>query len=430
MIKGGRSTPLKIRRIVTLALIAIILVETGLLVYQIPAVNDRLAWRVDEFRGRLREYFFPHPETIATADPALMALMQGTLTAEKELEAAQTFTPTFAQIEGELPTVTPTASRAPVPASVTLSPFQHEYQGWNNCGPATLSMLLNFWGWDGNQTKAANALKPNREDKNVMPYELERFVLADSPYGVFNRMAGSLEDLRQMIAAGFPVLIEKGMIVPGRADLGWMGHYTLVVGFDDTTRTVLTQDSYYGPDTTVDYDSLLSDWRAFNYVYLVVYPREREIELAGILGPNADADANTLAALTLALQESRSLTGESLAYAYFNLGTVHVVRKEYTDAAFAYDMARSTGLPYRFLWYQTGPYFAYYYSGRYQDVIDLANATLYVQENLEESWYWRGLARYQLGDRQGAIDDWREALVRHPGFAPALEQLTQLGEVV
>jgi hypothetical protein len=40
------------------------------------------------------------------------------------------------------------------------------------------------------------------------------------------------------------------------------------------------------------------------------------------------------------------------------------------------------------------------------------------------------MARYQLGDRQGAIDDWREALVRHPGFAPALEQLTLLGEVV
>ncbi|MGB7538057.1 MAG: C39 family peptidase [Anaerolineales bacterium] len=423
---------MKIKRILTLALIAVILVETALLVYQIPAVNDRLAWRMEEFQAQLRGYFFPHSDTIATADPARMAMMQGTLTAAKDLAAAQTptVTPGVAQTEAELPSVTPSVTRAAVPASVTLSPFKHEFQGWNNCGPATLSMLLNFWGWDGNQTKAAKALKPNREDKNVMPYELERFVLEQSPYGVFNRMAGTLDDLRQLIAAGFPVLIEKGMIVPGRADLGWMGHYTLVVGYDDATRTVLTQDSYYGPDTTVDYDSLLYDWRAFNYVYLVVYARERESELAGILGPNADAEANTFAALELARRESQTLTGEPLAFAYFNLGTVHVARKEYVDAAFAYDMARNPGLPYRFLWYQTGPYFAYFYSGRYQDVVDLANATLYVQENLEESWYWRGMARFQLGDRQGAIDDWREALVRHPGFAPALDQLTQLGEVV
>ena len=30
----------------------------------------------------------------------------------------------------------------------------------------------------------------------------------------------------------------------------------------------------------------------------------------------------------------------------------------------------------RMMWYQTGPYFAYYYSARYQDVINLANTTL------------------------------------------------------
>jgi tetratricopeptide (TPR) repeat protein len=431
MDSGRRSKAPNIRRIITATLIVVILMETAALAYQIPAVNDRLAWRVEEFRARLRDYFFPHPDTIATVDPTRMAWMQGTLTAAKYSTAqTPTASPIGAQTESELPTVTPTATRPAVPESVVLPFSKHEYQGWNNCGPASLSMMLNFWGWGGNQTRIANALKPNREDKNVMPYELERYVLENTPYGVYNRMAGSLADLRQLIAAGFPVLLEKGLIVPGRADLGWMGHYTFVVGYDDRTRTVLTQDSYHGPNYTVDYDSLLYDWRAFNFLYLVVYPRDREAQVAGILGQNADSNLNTLIALDLAQRESQTLTGESLAYAYFNLGTVHVARKEYVDAAFAYDMARSLGLPYRFLWYQTGPYFAYFYSGRYQDVIDLANATLYVQENLEESWYWRGMARYQLGDRQGAVDDWREALVRHPGFAPALDQLTQLGEVV
>ncbi len=422
---------MKIRKALTLALIAIVLIETALLIYQIPAVNERLAWRIDEVRAQLRDYFFPHPDTIATADPSRMAMMQGTLTAVKFSGdgTAASPSPTYGATEAELPTVTPTASRPPIPAAVTLPFMKHEYQGWNNCGPASLSMMLNFWGWEGNQTKIANALKPNKEDKNVMPYELERYVLENTAYGVFNRTAGTLDDLRQLIAAGFPVLIEKGLVVPGREDLGWMGHYTFVVGYDDAQRILLTQDSYHGPDYPVDYDSLTYDWRVFNYIYLVVYPRDRETEVKGILGPNADIDLNNLAALELARREAASLQNESLAFAYFNLGSVHVARKEYVDAAFAYDMARKTGLPWRMLWYQTGPYFAYYYSGRYQDVIDLANFTLYVQENLEESWYWRGMARYALGDRQGAIDDWREALVRHPGFAPALEQLTLLGEV-
>jgi tetratricopeptide (TPR) repeat protein len=422
---------LKTRNAIALALVAIILIETALLVYQVPAVNDRLAWRVDELRAQLRDRLFPHPDTIATADPSRVAMMQGTMTAARILAEGTmpTVLPADAQTEIELPTVTPTASRAPLPSSVVIPFSQHEYQGWNNCGPASLSMMLNFWGWDGDQTRIAHALKPNREDKNVMPYELERYVVENTDYGIYNRMAGTLDDLRQLIAAGFPVLIEKGLIVPARPDLGWMGHYIFVVGYDDTERTLLTQDSYFGPDHTVEYDALTYDWRAFNYLYLVVYPREDQAQVAGILGPNADADFNTQAALELARRESQTLTGESLAFAYFNLGTAHVARKEYVDAAFAYDMARLPGLPWRFLWYQTGPYFAYFYSGRYQDVVDLANATLYVQENLEESWYWRGMARFQLGDRQGAIDDWREALVRHPGFAPALEQLNLLGEV-
>jgi hypothetical protein len=410
-------------------MIAVILIETALLVYQVPAVNDRLAWRVEEFRAQVRGVLFPHPDTIATADPSRVAMMQATLTAAKLSAAAASPSPTGNATEAELPTVTPTPSRPAVPDAVTIPFSRHEYQGWNNCGPASLSMLLHFWGFEGSQTTIANVLKPNKDDKNVMPYELEKFVLENTPYGVSIRTAGTLEDLRQLIAAGFPFLIEKGLIVPGREDLGWMGHYTFVVGYDDHTRTILTQDSYHGPDYSVDYDALLYDWRAFDFIYLIVYPRDRQAQLAAILGPNADLDQNQLATLDLARRETQTLQGESLAYAYFNLGSVHVARKEYIDAANAYDMARLQGLPYRFLWYQTGPYYAYYYAGRYQDVIDLATVTLNDQENLEESWYWRGMARFQTGNRQGAIDDWRQALIRHPGFAPALEQLQALGEV-
>ena len=421
---------MRTRKTLTLLLIAIVVIESALLVYRIPAVNERLAWRLDEIRAELRNYFFPHPDTIATADPSRIAMMEGTLTAAKlnEPSVSPSPSPTSEQAATELPTVTPTVTRAPAPASVVLPFTEHEFQGWNNCGPASLSMMLNFWGWEGKQTDIAPVLKPNREDKNVMAYELERYVLESTGYGIKVRTGGTLDDLRQLIAAGFPVMIEKGLEVAAR-NLGWMGHYTFVVGYDDGQRTILTQDSYYGPDTVVQYDSLMYDWRAFDFIYLVAYPWERDAELAGILGSSADLEANRLATLMLAQQETQTLEGQSLAFAYFNLGTVHVARFEYVDAAYAYDMARYLGLPWRFLWYQTGPYFAYFYSGRYQDVIDLANATLNVQENLEESWYWRGMARYQQGDRQGAIDDWREALVRHPGFTPALEQLSILGEV-
>ena len=80
------------------------------------------------------------------------------------------------------------------------------------------------------------------------------------------------------------------------------------------------------------------------------------------------------------------------------------------------------------MWYQTGPYWAYYYTGRYQDVINLATTTLDAMSEpvLEESYYWRALALQASGDNKGAIADLRASLKYHPGFEPALTQLQQL----
>jgi hypothetical protein len=416
-----------IKKVAIILLIAIGLVEAGLLLYQVPAIHNRLDWRLDELQAEARGFLYPHPQSIATPEQARLAMMAASLTADAKSGAA--LSPAAIETKAELPSVTPTATpfRTPGPASAFL-PFEwFEWEGYNNCGPASLAMTLNFWGWDGDQYTAAAYLKPNPDDKNVMPAEIERFVQEKTKYGILVRTGGTLDDLRGLIAGGFPVIIEKGLTVTER-DMGWMGHYDFVTGYFDDKRSFLTQDAYRGANYTVDYDAVMYDWRAFDFVYLVVYPKDREQEVTAILGPNADLDTNQANTLADAILDTQTVQGPSLAFAYFNLGSARVGRLEYADAASAYDMARYLGLPWRFLWYQIGPYVAYYHSGRYQDVIDLATATLKVQENLEESWYWRGMARMQLGDRPGAVADWREALKKHPGFTPALDQLAQLGE--
>jgi tetratricopeptide (TPR) repeat protein len=80
------------------------------------------------------------------------------------------------------------------------------------------------------------------------------------------------------------------------------------------------------------------------------------------------------------------------------------------------------------VWYQTGPYYAYYYTGRYYDVISLATSTLSIMEEpiLEETYVWRARARAALGDNAGAIDDLNKALLYHKDYAPALEELARL----
>ena len=141
----------------------------------------------------------------------------------------------------------------------------------------------------------------------------------------------------------------------------------------------------------------------------------------------------------LAEKEIQDLEGNNLFFAYFNKGTSHVALDQYSDAAIAYDQAFNLysqwdttkgNRPFRMMWYQTGPYWAYYYSARYADVINLATTTLedtIAKPELEESLLWRGRAFYMAGKTQLAIDDYRAALLIHPKWVPAIQALQDLG---
>ena len=240
--------------------------------------------------------------------------------------------------------------------------------------------------------------------------------------------------------AGFPVLVEKGYFetdVDG--NYTWMGHYQFVSGYDDSVEAMIVQDTYLdGPDFYIKNDEFLEGWRSFNYLFLVVYPRVREEEVLALLGDWVDPTWANQHALEIARLETTTLTGVDQFFAWYNLGTSYVNLADYVSAAQAYDQAfmayanlpDNNQRPFRMVWYQTGPYFAYYYSARYQDVLDLANTTFAtIQERLvlEESLYWRGMAKVALGDITGAEEDFRRSLVIHPGFTPTLEAMRNLG---
>jgi tetratricopeptide (TPR) repeat protein len=84
------------------------------------------------------------------------------------------------------------------------------------------------------------------------------------------------------------------------------------------------------------------------------------------------------------------------------------------------------------LWYIDGPYAAYHHTGRYQDVVELANTTFFAlgEYTLEESFYWRGLAKEALGDHNWALFDLRSAVELNPNYAPAQEALARLEAAV
>lgn len=409
--------------------------------FLLPPIRERLAWRVDALRSRIAYFFNPPDEAVFQPEqsPAFEAILA---TTRAEYAATLTPQPTSTPLPG--PSATPTITATPLPPVVALQGVKYEDQRnrWNYCGPANFSMALTFWGWKGNRDVIGKAIKPSDKDKNVMPYELVDYVTDEVPgLSALQRYGGDIETLKRLIAAGFPVVAEKGYYERDyTGKMGWMGHYQFITGYDDRNGTLLAQDTYLdGPNFAISYDKFLEGWRAFNYLFVVTYPSEREAEALHLLGPLADANTAAQLALERAQAESETLGGIDRFFAYFNVGTSHVALQQYADAAYAYDFAFQlyAGLtgdnsirPYRMMWYQTGPYFAYYYSGRYADVINLATTTLedtISEPVLEESLIWRGRAYYMAGRTEKAIADYRAALKVHPNWPPAVQALRDLG---
>lgn len=314
------------------------------------------------------------------------------------------------------------------PSSARLFGFTHVKQTWNNCGPANITMALSYFGWRDDQSVAAAFLKPDKEDKNVNPGEMVAFVNERTQVKAITRIGGSLDMLRDFIAAEFPVIIETGYMPEG---YDWIGHYQTVVGYDDLARVFYIYDSYLGTGENgaglaVDYDQLDKFWQNFNRTFIVLYYPDREGEVSRILGSRADLTAAAENALAVAQEEARA--NPQNPFAWFNIGTSLTKLGRYEEAAAAYDQSRRVGvLPWRITWYQHGPFEAYFNAGRFDDVLALVNANLTNgAQYVEETHYWQGKVMAAQGDRTGAINAFRRALNHNPRYSAARQELDAL----
>ncbi len=349
------------------------------------------------------------------------------------------------------PTVTPSPTPLPYPPSARLRGITHHFQEWNNCGPATLSMSLSYFGVYHNQATTSAVLKPNPEDRNVSPHEMAAYVNNETDLAALFRANGDLDILRGLLSNGVPVIIETGIDPPGTFSwMEWYGHYLLVVAYDDESETIWVFDSWLGttnelPEATttedggqyiefgvqdgdgrtMDYATFDQYWRQFNRNYVALFnPAEQAEIVTQIVGAQVDDETMWAQAFERTAVELEQEPDN--AFLWFNLGTIYTAQEEYALAAVAFDQARAVGLPWRMLWYQFGPYEAYYQVGRYQDVLDLTNLTLDRRPYFEESFYYRGLAHQALGDGRAAEADFARAVNFNPNFAPAVDALAKI----
>lgn len=427
-----------------LAVLAVVAVAGMLLI--IPRLNENWQGRMSAVPLYARSYVrqwqatpvWPTPPPASVIGRARLEQMipQATPTLAESL-AAGAQPPPAADESGAGPSTwstqatvpPPTATSSPTATSFPLTPgveyvqlpgVRHVAQTWNNCGPATLTMSLLYNGIEVQQREAAAFLKPEADDKNVSPEQLQAYAQQHGLAAIV-RVGGSLELLQRLLSNGFPVIVED-WILP--EDRGGMGHYRLLTGYDATAGTFLAQDSYFGPDRILAMAAFNDSWRIFNRKFILIYHPEQAVTVEAIVGPLMDDGIMLANALTTAVAAVQ--TDPEDTFNWYTLGSTYVQMGEHELAAAAFDEARRLKLPLRMFWYQFDLFEAYLAVGRSQEVIDLAHATAASAGGHEEAYYYEGLAYAAQGNDTVAISRLRQALAYNPNFEPAARALADL----
>ncbi|MFZ6026259.1 MAG: hypothetical protein ACOYYS_00970 [Chloroflexota bacterium] len=358
----------------------------------------------------------------------------------------------------------------------------------SNSGPVAVSLVLQAWEWAGDPDRPLEAMQPEVQDRTVLPYEMIDFVERYTAYRMEMRLDGNPGLICNLVNAGYPVIVQRAMVTDTMGIIqtsvaykvettavelealtaktggitvtqslqpasppqgaGWKAGYEVITACDSDRFDFYTWRPHPSENSIVysllDVWELLRGWWAFDNAYYLIFPPEEETKVMWILAgqgsayerDQSDGHTNFINAIETTSERIYSAsTPLQRFYAWFNRGTALTYVDDYTWAAKAFDTAfeaykeiPAQDRPWRMMWYNTRPYWAYFYTGRYQDVIDLATSTLESPggDTLEESYYWRAMAYEALGDMDQALADLKMAVERNRMFTPGLEALRRL----
>jgi hypothetical protein len=170
--------------------------------------------------------------------------------------------------------------RATVPAA-DLGDVRHLYQSLNNCGPASVVMVLSTFGITADQEEARLALRGPDWRRGMSPVGVGPWVKELYGLRAVWRNNGTNGLLKALISNGFAPMVTQWMQDPS---VSRIAHWRSVVGYDDAKRVFYSNDPMLGRYVPLAYDWFDRVWQPFSYRYLVVYKPEDEALLRSIVG--------------------------------------------------------------------------------------------------------------------------------------------------
>lgn len=160
-------------------------------------------------------------------------------------------------------TTTPTPT--PTPASRRLDSVGEVVQTLNNCGPASVAMVLAYYGHPVTQGEAQASLRPDPEEWGMLPNVVAPYV---QQFGLDARVlgAGTADDLKALLNQGVPVIVAQWL-----SEADPIPHYRVVIGYDDARGEFIVNDGVLGFGKSIPYAEFEGLWDVYANLYLPIY---------------------------------------------------------------------------------------------------------------------------------------------------------------
>lgn len=313
---------------------------------------------------------------------------------------------------------------ASIPTRYEITLPKHYYQTFNNCGPATLSMVFNYYGLNTSQEEIGQILRPHQnpqgdnDDKSVSLAEMAKEA-ENNGFIAYYLPNGTIEKMEKLIANNIPVITVTWL--NNKEDIG---HYRIVRGYDQEKEILIQDDSYQGPNKIYTYNEFNSLWQPFNYKYLIIVDEMDKETVESIIKDETKEKVAWENAKQRALKEKTEQPNNP--YTDFNVAVAEYYLKNYMESVKAYEKVQNQ-VPGRMLWYQYEPLLAYKEIGEY-DVVLNSIKNILENNNLAyaELYKLRGDIYLEQGKVEEAKSEYEKAIFYNKNYEEAKETLTTL----
>jgi aldose sugar dehydrogenase len=310
------------------------------------------------------------------------------------------------------------------PEAYKINLPKHYYQTFNNCGPATLSMVLNYYGEGTTQEELGRILRPyqnpqgDNDDKSVSLTEMASEA-ENRSYIALYKANGDINIIKQLTSNGIPLIVTTWL--KSNEDVG---HYRIVTGYDTNKKIIYQNDSYQGPNKEYGFNEFLGLWQPFNYQYLIIVPSEKTALVRNILGKDYDSNTNWKNALNRGINEENN--NPQNPYPVFNQAVASYYLGQYSDTVTLYERVANK-LPGKMLWYQLEPVQAYVKTNQYQKANSIIDTILNNGNRAySELYILKGDILAAQNDKQSAKTQYETALLYNTNLKVAQTKLNSL----